>query len=108
MVVLLLQTIEVGNGWNTENVTNSTRMFTACKKIMGSDASRYDENMTEKNRAHTGEWGYLTGTKRAYCVYADGVLTFYYDNKWSKRTGDVYKYLIRAKSGDLWGYTKPT
>ena len=101
-----LQTIEVGTSWRTDSVTNSTRMFTACKKIMGSDAGRYDENVTDKQAAHTGEWGYLTGTKRAYCVYADGVLTFYYDNKMSKRTGDVYGYLIRAKSGDLWGAHK--
>ena len=101
-----MQTIEVGTGWNTDKVTNSTRMFTACKKIMGSDASRYNESVTDKAAAHTGERGYLTGTKRAYCVYADGILTFYYDNKMSRRTGDVYTYLIRAKSGDLWGAHK--
>ena len=101
-----IQTIEVGTGWTTANVTNSTRMLSACRKIMGSDASRYNDNVTDKAAAHTGERGYLTGSKRAYCVYEDGVLTFYYDNKWSKRTGDVYTYLIRSKSGDLWGVHK--
>ena len=101
-----IQTIEVGSKWSTDNVTSSTRMFAACKKIMGSDASRYNDSVTDKAAAHTGERGYLMGLKRAYAVYEDGILSFYYENKWSKRTGDVYTYLIRAKSGDLWGAHK--
>ena len=101
-----IQTIEVGSGWDTSKVTASTRMLNGCKKIMGSDASRYDENSTDKSAAHTGERGYLTGTKRAYAVYEDGVLSFYYDNAMGRRTGDIYPYLIRAKSGDLWGAHK--
>lgn len=101
-----LQTIEVGIGWNTDKVTNSTRMLAACRKIMGSDASRYNDSVTDKEAAHTGERGYLTGTKRAYCVYENGIITFYYDEQSSTRNGDVYTYLIRAKSGDLWGTHK--
>ena len=101
-----LQTIEVGSKWNTSNVTNSANMFTGCKKLMGSDATRYKANVTDKSAAHTGEHGYLTGSKRAYAVYEDGILSFYYDNNWSKRTGDVYTYLIRTKSSDLWGTHK--
>ena len=98
-----LQTIEVGTKWNTDNVTTSTRMFTACKKLMGSDATRYSDNVTDKEAAHTDEGGYLTGSRRAYAVYEDGTLTFYYDDQSTKRTGDIYTYLIRAKWADLWG-----
>ena len=101
-----LQTIEVGPNWNTDNVTTSTRMFTACKKLMGSDATRYNADSTEKEAANTGEHGYLTGNRRAYAVYNDGLLTFYYDDQYTKRVGNVYTYLIRTKSGDLWGAHK--
>jgi bacterial surface protein 26-residue repeat len=34
------------------------------------------------------------------------VLSFYYDNKMSNRTGDIYPYLIRTKSSDQWGAHK--
>ena len=98
-----LKTIEVGDKWNTDKVAASNYMFTFCINIIGGDLTTYNENITDKTVAHAGSYGYLTDNRHAYVVYENGILTFYFDDNYSKRTGDVYTNLIRTKSGDLWG-----
>lgn len=55
-----LTTIYVGDDWNTENVTNSKEMFLDCSAIVGQDGTTYDEESTDKAKAHYDEGGYLT------------------------------------------------
>ena len=57
---LKLTTIYVGDDWNTENVTNSKEMFLDCSAIVGQDGTTYDEESTDKAKAHYDEGGYLT------------------------------------------------
>lgn len=51
----LLKRIYVGDGWNVDNVTESTRMFYGQKNL-----PNYYASSTDKTRAHYGERGYLT------------------------------------------------
>ena len=55
-----LTTIYVGNDWNIESVDNSEEMFLNCLAIVGQDGSTYDEESTDKAKAHYDEGGYLT------------------------------------------------
>ena len=55
-----LVTILVGDGWNTDNVTSSTRMFKDCTSLVGGDGTRYDPNYIDKTKAYAGPGGYLT------------------------------------------------
>ena len=57
---LKLTTIYVGDDWNTENVENSEDMFLNCLAIIGQDGTTYDEESTDKAKAHYDEGGYLT------------------------------------------------
>jgi surface protein len=57
---LKLTTIYVGDDWNTENVENSEEMFLNCLAIVGQDGTTYDEESTDKAKAHYDEGGYLT------------------------------------------------
>ena len=54
-----LTTIYVGNNWNTESVDNSEEMFLNCLAIVGKDGTTYDEESTDKTKAHYDEGGYL-------------------------------------------------
>ncbi len=86
-----IETIYVGDDWNTENVTDSWNMFANCNKLYGSKGSNvYDYQLTDKTYARIdgGESspGYLTKTKEkpyqpdayAYAVLENETLTFYY------------------------------
>ena len=55
-----LTTIYVGDNWNTESVDNSEEMFLNCLTIVGQDGTTYDEESTDKTKAHYDEGGYLT------------------------------------------------
>ena len=55
-----LTTIYVGNDWNIESVDNSEEMFLNCLAIVGQDGTTYDEESTDKAKAHYDEGGYLT------------------------------------------------
>ena len=55
-----LTTIYVGNDWNIESVDNSEEMFLNCLAIVGQDGTTYDEESTDKTKAHYDEGGYLT------------------------------------------------
>ena len=48
-----LQTIYVGNGWNTAKVTQSTNMFSNCTSLKGGKGTTYnDSNPKDKSYAH--------------------------------------------------------
>ena len=59
-----LVTIEVGNSWNTSNITTSVQMFTDCSSLVGGSGTTYDANYTDKTYAHVDGGstnpGYLT------------------------------------------------
>ena len=110
-----LTTIYAKEGtWNTNKVTNSTNMFFNCNSLVGGAGTKYSSSNVEKSYAHidggTSNPGYFTnmapalasGTK-AYAVYNNNVLTFYYDNKSSSRTGTKYEvkasYTSKNKPG---------
>ena len=48
----LLNTIYVGNGWSTEKVTNSDKMFSGCEKLIGGAGTKYDPNHIDGTYAH--------------------------------------------------------
>ena len=59
-----LTTVYVGDGWRTDAVTDSVRMFYGCTSLKGGAGTKYDYRFTEKNYAHidggTENPGYLT------------------------------------------------
>ena len=55
-----LVTINVGIGWNTDNVTYSEDMFKGCTSLIGGDGTVFDPNYTDKAKAYAGIGGYLT------------------------------------------------
>ncbi|MBP5713339.1 MAG: BspA family leucine-rich repeat surface protein [Prevotella sp.] len=59
-----LQTIFVGEGWSTANVTDGSDMFTDCNALVGWEGTRYDENRVDPAYAHvdggTVNPGYFT------------------------------------------------
>ena len=94
-----LETIYVGSGWSTDQVTESDNMFSFCTNLKGGKGTTYnDSNPIDKTYAHidggTSKPGYFTDatTREAYACYTDEntTLTFYYDHKRSSRTGTIY------------------
>lgn len=59
-----LRTIYVGEGWNTENVSNSTNLFNSCRSLVGGAGTKYDANHVDVAYAHIdggkSNPGYLT------------------------------------------------
>ena len=47
-----LETIWVGDGWSTENVTSSGYMFSSCRRLVGGAGTRYDEDHIDAGWAH--------------------------------------------------------
>ncbi len=108
-----LTTIYVKENWNTDKVTNSANMFGSCNSLVGGAGTKFSTSHIDKGYARidgTNTPGYFTnmapalasGTK-AYAVYNNNVLTFYYDNKSSSRTGTKYEvkasYTSKNKPG---------
>ena len=95
-----LQTIYVGNGWNTAAVTSSANMFTSCTSLVGGKGTTYNaSNPKDKTYAHidggTSNPGYFTkdpNAPEAYACYTPSTttLTFYYDNQHASRPGTTY------------------
>ena len=75
-----LQTIYVGEGWDTSKVESSYDMFYNCTDLVGQDGTRFNSNYTDKTRAHYGEGGYLTlrSSKAAYALWCEEVNTLYF------------------------------
>ena len=59
----LLENIYVGDGWNTDAVTESNNMFRSCSKL-----PNYASSKVDKTNAHTGEGGYLKLKPATYKV----------------------------------------
>ena len=95
-----LETIYIGQGWNTNGITTGTsyQMFTGCSKLKGSLGTTYNSAGTNVAYAHDDGGpsapGYMTDvSKMAYAVFTTdkgGTLTFYSDGRADERTGDVY------------------
>ena len=70
----LLNTIYVGNGWSTEKVTNSDKMFSGCEKLIGGAGTKYDPNHIDGTYAHidggSSKPGYLS--PKVYDVWVAG------------------------------------
>ena len=88
-----LKTIYVGERWNAETVRTTDWMFKDCTSLVGSAGTTYDADHTDGAYAHgdggPSNPGYLT-CRIAYVVHSGQTLTYYYDDKSSTRTGDVY------------------
>ena len=71
-----LETIWVGDGWNTDNVTESTGMFSSCRRLVGGAGTKWDEGHTDVSYAHVdgGEAnpGYFTNALQKGDVNSDG------------------------------------
>ena len=92
-----LTTIWVGNAWTTNAVTNSRSMFAGCTNLVGGMGTTWNiENPTDMTYARidggSSNPGYLTDIRSPYVVKStdNTMLTFYYDNLKSSRTGTIY------------------
>jgi surface protein len=91
-----LETIYVGGGWSTKNVTMSNNMFKNCTNLKGGQGTTYDASHVDMTYAHidggTSNPGYFTAAPEAYACYTSSnkTLTFYYDTQRSSRSGTNY------------------
>ena len=109
-----LETINTGEYWDTESVSNSEGMFENCEKLVGAQGTVYNDGYTDKDYARidggSAAPGYLSGVAEAYVVVVKNaehinqsdewgytweeerdVVTFYFDEKKSNRSGTVYE-----------------
>ena len=106
-----LKTIIVGEKWNTQNVTESSDMFTRCKNIKGGAGTTYNISYIDKTYARIdgGETapGYLSSVvqanSEAYAVYDSDsqTLTFYYDDQ-KETYGDNAYYMNEKNACPGW------
>ena len=101
-----LRTIYVGDGWSTENVTDtySVLMFSECTSLVGGQGTTWKAtNPSNKTYAHVdggpNNPGYFTS--KAYAAFENGTLTFYYDTERNSRTGTTYD-LNTGKNATGW------
>ena len=95
-----LETIIVGDGWSTENVTTSEYMFRFCSKLVGQMGTIYNSSYINAGYAHLDGGaenpGYFTSMEaylnRSYALLsADGTtLTFYADGEWTSQTNPYF------------------
>ncbi len=91
-----LTTIYAGSRWSTAGVTESTRMFNNCPKLVGGKGTTYSSSHIDKAYAHidggASNPGYFTAPIEPYACYtpSNTTLTFYYDNLRSSRSGTTY------------------
>ena len=93
-----LETIFVGEKWNTDNLTNlgGNSMFSFCDRLVGGQGTKYADNyINDHTYAHIDEGtsnpGYFTDIKSPYpyAVRSDEntKVTFYFDAKRKERSG---------------------
>ncbi len=97
-----LTTIWCAGNWSSSSaLTSSSNMFKACTSLEGDNGTLCDgENNIDKSYARpdeAGAPGYFTpektlGDPEVYTAYKDGVLTYYFDNRRSKRSGITEPY----------------
>lgn len=111
-----LRTIYVGNGWTTDKVGRSDRMFLGCTRLVGGAGTQYNADHTDHAYAHidggTDNPGYLTDGNaprpdpepEAYVVFSQNrtVMTFYYDYQRDRREGTIYD-LNQGYEEPAWG-----
>ena len=93
-----LNVVYVGDGWNTDAVTESTEMFYECYFLKGARSTEFEEdNPKDKTYAHldggASNPGYFCKKgDEPYAVYddSDNTLTFYYDGDSNQRVGTAY------------------
>ena len=90
-----LETINIGEYWDTESVSNSEGMFENCEKLVGAQGTVYNDGYTDKDYARldggNATPGYLSGVAEAYVVRDGDFITFYFDEKKNSRTGTSYE-----------------
>lgn len=96
----VLTTITVSSLWD-KNGAIGNEVFTNCYRLVGEDGYAYDADYTDVSRAYVGEYGYLTGDKREYRIFArltdtdyNGIYdtaVFDYDSDSRIPTGDGYE-----------------
>ena len=87
-----LKTIVASSAFTTDKVKNSDDMFLGCTRLTGSAGTRYDANHVDKEYARQdgGENnpGYFSDL--GYVVVDGYMMTFFYDQNRSRRSGMVY------------------
>ena len=91
-----LTTILCDDDWSASTtLTTHTDMFDGCMALKGNAGTVYDPNKEDKTYARPDGGAEAPGyfsQMRVYTVYADGVLTYYYDDQMATRSGakEVY------------------
>ena len=87
--------ITTGEYFVVDNIDNNKHydMFKGCTSLVGQYGTVYDPNFVDRTRAYVGEGGYLWGVPatlvRAYAVYNNNTVTFYYDENKGNRPGNI-------------------
>ena len=108
-----LQTIYVGDGWNTEAVPLTSDLFNQSSKLIGGYGTSYNSNHTDKSYARIdgpGTPGYMSkkGEAVAYAVVTKNsenkpvAVAFYYDKLIDTRTGTIVRGLNGASVYRNW------
>ena len=101
-----LKTVYVSDGWNVDNVTNSSYMFYGCTSLVGGMGTTYDANHINKAYAHidggTSNPGYFTnGNLNAYAQYNHNLHTLVFYCAESPQQGtNVTNYNLNANYWD--------
>ena len=108
-----LRTIYAGEGWSTQAVTQSERMFYGCTNLVGGQGTRYDANHIDAEYAHidggTANPGYLTdinGSGSSDLEQRRAELLDMIEQLWQQ--ADVCAYELDRKdpqrTSDLWAF----
>ena len=85
-----LESVFIGDGWDTSSLLSSDYMFYDCTSIAGQDGTTYDANYTDKSKAHAGEGGYMR-TFLPCAVYCESTKTLYFTaNRRTLTAGDTF------------------
>lgn len=92
-----LTTILCDDDWSASTtLTTHTDMFDGCMALKGNAGTVYDPNKEDKTYARPDGGAEAPGyfsQMRVYTVYADGVLTYYYDDQMATRSGEKEFYV---------------
>ncbi|MBR5053829.1 MAG: BspA family leucine-rich repeat surface protein [Bacteroidaceae bacterium] len=114
-----LETIYVGNGWNTAAVTDSEDMFYNCTSLVGGQGTTYNAEHVDASYAHVDGGTINPGYFTALCNYdfeVDGIwykdvgygclAVTYKDENYFSYSGDVV--IPESVTTDVWCYTVST
>ncbi len=93
-----LETINTGEFWDTESVSNSEGMFENCEKLVGAQGTVYNDGYTDKDYARLDGGGaapgYLSGAAEAYVVKNTEIIT--QSDKWGN-TWEEERYVLNFR-----------